>query len=48
MFFFEPIPKAYEDAEGMYYGIGIGSNIFCGAMCFLHRSDSTHGEQCPT
>ena len=35
LFFFEPIPKAYEDAEGMYYGIGIGSNIFCGAMCFL-------------
>ena len=35
LFFFEPIPKTYEDAEGMYYGIGIGSQIFCGAICFL-------------
>ena len=34
-FFFEPIPKTYEDAEGMYYGIGVGTNIFCGAMCCL-------------
>ena len=35
IFLFEPIPKTYEDAEGMYYGIGIGSSIFCGAMCCL-------------
>ena len=35
IFLFEPIPKTYEDAEGMYYGIGIGTNIFCGAMCCL-------------
>ena len=35
LFFFEPIPKTYEDAEGMYYGIGIGSQLFCGAICFL-------------
>ena len=35
IFLFEPIPKTYEDAEGMYYGIGIGSQIFCGAICFL-------------
>ena len=34
-FFFEPIPKTYEDAEGLYYGIGVGTNIFCGAMCCL-------------
>ena len=35
IFLFEPIPKTYEDAEGMYYGIGIGTNIFCGAICCL-------------
>ena len=34
-FFFDPIPKSYDDREGMYYGIGIGSTIFCSAMCFL-------------
>lgn len=35
LFFTEPIPTTYENAEGLYYGIGIGSQLFCGAMCFL-------------
>ena len=34
-FLLEPVPPSQEDAPGMHYGLGIGFQIFCGAMCFL-------------
>ena len=34
-FLLEPVPPSQEDAPGMHYGLGIGFQIFCGAICFL-------------
>ena len=34
-FLLEPVPQSQEDAPGMHYGLGIGFQIFCGAICFL-------------
>ena len=34
-FLLEPVPPSQENAPGMHYGLGIGFQIFCGAMCFL-------------
>ena len=34
-FVLEPVPPSQEDAPGMHYGLGIGFQIFCGAICFL-------------
>ena len=34
-FLLEPVPPSQEDAPGMHYGLGVGLQIFCGAICFL-------------
>ena len=34
-FLLEPVPPSQENAPGMHYGLGIGFQIFCGAICFL-------------
>ena len=34
-FLLEPVPPSREDTPGVHYGLGIGFQIFCGAICFL-------------
>ena len=31
----EPVPSTQKEAAGLYYGLGIGIQLFCSTMCFL-------------
>ena len=31
----EPVPPTQKEAAGIYYGMGIGIQLFCSTMCFL-------------